>query len=122
MSIAGEVHAALVAAGLDIDGVAIGDGEPKTLWRIDWKGKPSESDMAAAAAVIAGFDPVAAAARVAAVKFLRASDARMARGIEDVIEILKRAGAIKGGELAGELDDLIAARKGARDTLAASRG
>jgi hypothetical protein len=117
MSIAEELHAALEAAGLPIAGVALSESEPKEKWRVDWQAKATPEDEAAAAAVIEAFDPAAAILRDGAAKFLRGSDAKMARVSEDVISVLIAKGVITAADLPEAVRDLVAARKLARDEI-----
>lgn len=61
--IAGDVHKALVAASIPIEGVSIGRANDKKTWRIDWPAKPSAQQEAAAQAVLDAFDVAAEAAK-----------------------------------------------------------
>lgn len=118
MSIAEDVHAALKAEGLEIDGLAMSESDPKEKWRVIWPAPPSPEDEGRAAAVIDAFDAPAARARRAALEFLRKSDVSMARAVEDVIAALISTAAVPSAAFPEPVLELVAARKLAREAIA----
>jgi hypothetical protein len=74
-----------ISAVCPIDGIAIGDPEDKSTWRLDFQPDATEEQRAAAAAIMEGFDPAAAVARDAVIAEIQQLENKQHRAIREVL-------------------------------------
>lgn len=117
MSIAGRLHQALADAGLPVVSVSIGSETNRNSWRVSYGGSLSQSQRDQEAAIVQGFDIAAAAEADKAQAELGASDAKMARIVEDLYNALVSKGTITSKDLPQEAVATIEARADARKKL-----
>jgi hypothetical protein len=116
-SIAFELEEAMKAAGVASIGAVIGRMDDKSTWSVGFATEPSADQKDAAAKVIDDFDLEVAQARVNARIQLAMSDQKMARVVEDLIDLLIVKGVFDPKEFSRPVKDLLASRKSARAVL-----